>query len=76
MGVTLLQVLSLLRRVISIRIRHAADTLLFMCSNSDLINYLNIQQVQNQTLVCQIYTAVFVLLLYLKNMPIASLRVS
>lgn len=43
---------------------------------SDLINYLNIQQVQNQMLVCQIYTAVFVLLLYLKNMPIALLRVS
>lgn len=71
-----MQVLSLLRRVISIRIKRAADTLLFMCRNSDLINYLNIQQVQNQTLVCQIYTAVFVLLLYLKNMPIALLWVS
>lgn len=38
MGVTLMQVLSLLRRVISVRIRHAADTLLFMCSNSEVIS--------------------------------------
>lgn len=36
--VTLMQVPSVLGRVISVRIRHAADTLLFMCSNSEVIS--------------------------------------